>query len=130
MNTLFLFILVIVVLLIIYLISYRFSKPKEYSKIEDDAFNKISLSREIIRKIATSEVRDKFEGELKGCEELFGRKEYIEAEKCAESVLSGLRNFSSKNKGIQEEEPEIICKHCGTKLAKKYDFCPICGEKL
>lgn len=130
MNTLLLFILVIVVLLLIYLISYRFSKSREDSKDEDNAFNKISLSREIIRKIATFDVRNKFEDELKDCEELFRRMEYIEAEKCAESVLSELRNFSNKKREMNEDEPEIICKHCGTKLAKKYDFCPICGEKL
>ncbi len=130
MNTIFLFILVILVLAFIYLISYRFSKPKEESKDEDIAFNKISIAKEIIKKIASADVRDKFMEDLKGCEKLLDKGEYTESEKCAESVLSELRNFTTKNEMSGEEETEIVCKHCGTKLAKKYDFCPICGEKL
>ncbi len=130
MNTIYLYILVIIILIVIYFVASRYSKPKEISKDEDIAYSKISLSREILNKIGNSEINKRFEDEIERCEKLAEMKDYAAAEKCAEEVLSELRKIMGSKRIESENEGGIICPRCGTKLAKKYEKCPICGEKL
>lgn len=130
MTTLELFLIIIIVLTFIYLTSKIYSRPNEVSRDEDNAYSRIALSREIVKKIAPSEAATKYEDRIVECEEMFSKGDFTGAKKCAESILDELRSFNSKKDQNEALDSNITCSHCGTKLAKKYEFCPICGEKI
>ncbi len=132
MDTVELYTIVAIVLLIFTIGAFLYVRPsKKEADVDDKFYSRIALAEEILNRLKDKENIEVFRARLENCKKLYETRMYEQTEDCVNGILNDLKKGETEQKKEDEaQEVSITCSKCGTKFLKKYDSCPICGAKL